>query len=203
MPPHLKKINQAHLENSRYGQIVTHVEKELQLNGLEAPDGLQINTVSHKTANTDADRPKPTCHHCKKPENYKNWCRLLKKQTKPSDDTQKNPENKNRGANNSIPNNNTNRNKYNNNHKDGKRAEKNPKTVCPTCETNEKTNHSTEKCFYGAHATQPIDRLPSTEDRKGGIRSNKEPVKMTRMKLLKLQAKIQTGKATSSLWSFD
>ena len=47
MPPHLKKsINQAHLENGTYEQIVTHhLERELKLNGLEAPNELQINTV--------------------------------------------------------------------------------------------------------------------------------------------------------------
>ena len=67
MPPHLKKsINQAHLENGAYERIVTNLEKEIELNGLEAPDELQINTVSHNTANTRADRPKPTCLHCKK-----------------------------------------------------------------------------------------------------------------------------------------
>ena len=38
-PPHLKKsINQAHLENGMYEQIVTHLEREIELNGLEAPD---------------------------------------------------------------------------------------------------------------------------------------------------------------------
>ena len=37
MPPFLKKsINQAHLENGTYEQIVTHLERELELNGLEA-----------------------------------------------------------------------------------------------------------------------------------------------------------------------
>ena len=47
MPPHLKKsINQARLEKGTFEQIVRHLEKELQLNGLEAPDELQINTVS-------------------------------------------------------------------------------------------------------------------------------------------------------------
>ena len=63
MPPYLKKsINQAHLEKGAYEQIVTHLEKELELNGLEAPDELQINTVSHNTVNANADRTKPTCH---------------------------------------------------------------------------------------------------------------------------------------------
>ena len=48
-PPHLKKsLNQAHLENGTYEQIVKHLEKELELNSLEYPDGTQINTVTHK-----------------------------------------------------------------------------------------------------------------------------------------------------------
>ena len=80
-PPHLKKsINQAHLENGTYEQIVTHLEKELELNGLEAPHELQINTVSQNTTKTNAYRPKLTCHHCKKPGHYRNQCRLMKKQ---------------------------------------------------------------------------------------------------------------------------
>ena len=33
-----KSINQAHLEKSIYEQIVTHPEKETELNGLEAPE---------------------------------------------------------------------------------------------------------------------------------------------------------------------
>ena len=49
MPPHLKKsINQAHLENGTYEQIVTHFERELELNSLEYPDETQMNTVTHK-----------------------------------------------------------------------------------------------------------------------------------------------------------
>ena len=73
MPPHLKQsINQAHLENGTYEQIVTHLERELELNGLEAPDEIQINTVGHNTVHANADRPKPTCHHCKKPGHYRN-----------------------------------------------------------------------------------------------------------------------------------
>ena len=49
VPPHLKKsINQAHLENGTYEQIVTHLERELELNSLEYPDETQMNTVTHK-----------------------------------------------------------------------------------------------------------------------------------------------------------
>ena len=45
MPPHLKKsVNQAHLENGTYEQIVSHLQRELELNGLEAPDEMPINT---------------------------------------------------------------------------------------------------------------------------------------------------------------
>ena len=49
MPLHLKKfINQAHSENGAYEQIVTHLERELELNSLEYPNVTQMNTVTHK-----------------------------------------------------------------------------------------------------------------------------------------------------------
>ena len=49
MPPHLKKsINKAHLENGTCEQIVTHLERELELNSLEYPDETQMNTVMYK-----------------------------------------------------------------------------------------------------------------------------------------------------------
>ena len=49
MPPHLRKSkNQAQLENGTYEQIVTHLERELELKSLEHPDETQMNTVTHK-----------------------------------------------------------------------------------------------------------------------------------------------------------
>ena len=71
MPPHLKKsINQAHLENGTCEQIVTHLERELELNSLEYPDETQMNTVMYKqqidgnpdnagNINTDTNDSKP------------------------------------------------------------------------------------------------------------------------------------------------
>ena len=166
MPPHLKKsINQAHLENGTYEQIVTHLERELELNGLEAPDELQINTVSQSTVNANADRTKPTCHYCKKPGHYKNQCRLLKKQREQTDDNQNYPRNKNSDANTSNPNGNV--NNPNNNNRNSNRAETKPKTVYPPCETCGKTNHSTERCYRGANAANrppPRQRRPERQN---------------------------------------
>ena len=165
MPPHLKKsINQAHLENGTYEQIVTHLERELELNGLEAADELPINNVSQQPTNTNADRPKPKCHHCKKPGHYRNQCRLLEKQLEQTENNQNKPGNKNSAANTSNPNGNVNNNK---NNKNSNKAERKPKTVYPPCETCGKTNHSTEKCYFGANAANrppPRHRRPERQN---------------------------------------
>ena len=80
MPPHLKKsINQAHLANGTYEQIVSHLERELELKGLEAPDEMPINTVTQQAPQQNSNKPRPTCHHCKKPGHYQTQCRQLKR----------------------------------------------------------------------------------------------------------------------------
>ena len=166
MPPQLKKsLNQAHLENGTYEQIVTHLERELELNGLEAPDELQINTVTHNTVNANADRTKPTCHYCKKTGHYKNQCRFLKKQREQTENNQNNPGNKSSDANTSNPNGNV--NYPNNNSRNSNRPEREPKTVYPPCETCGKTNHSTERCYHGANAANrppPRQRRPERQN---------------------------------------
>ena len=174
------------MENGIYEQIVTHLQKELELNGLEAPHELKTNTESQNNVNANADRPKPTCQHCKEPGHYRNQCRLFKKQREQTENFQNNPGNKNSDANTSNPKSNV--NNHNNKNKNKKRAERKPTTVYSPCETCGKTNHFTEKCYYGP--MQPIDRLPGREDRKDKIRSKKEPIKMTRRKLLRLQPEI-------------
>ena len=151
MLPHLNKsTNQAHLEKGTYEQIVTNLERELELNGLEAPDELPINNVKQQPTNTSAERPKPTFHHCKKPGHYKNQCRSLKKQREQTEKYQNNHGNKNSDANNSNSKSNNNNNSNNNN--SSNRAERKPKTVYPPCETCGKTNHPSERCDFGANA---------------------------------------------------
>ena len=106
MPPHLKKsINQAHLENGTYEQIVSHLERELELNGLEAPVEMPINTVTQQAPQQNSDKPKPTCHDCKKPGHYQNQCRELKRE---KDQTRKNTNSANNNNGSAQPNPNSN-----------------------------------------------------------------------------------------------
>ena len=145
--------------------FVTHLERELELNDSQATDELQISTVSHNTANANADRPKPTCHHCIKPGLYRNQCRLLEKHREQTEKIQINPGNKNSDANTSNPNSNV--NNHNNNNRNKNKAERKPKTVYPPCGTCGKTNHFTKKRYYGANAANrppPRQRRPARRD---------------------------------------
>ena len=46
MSHHLKKSkNETHLEIGKYEEVVSHLERELVLNGLEAPDEMQKKTL--------------------------------------------------------------------------------------------------------------------------------------------------------------
>ena len=119
--------------------------------------------MSQNSKNTNPDRPKLTCHHCKKPGHYRNQCRLLKKQREQTENNQNIPGNKNNDANYSSPNSYVN-NIYNNN-KNSNKAERKPKTVYPPCETCGKTNHSREKCYFGVNAA---DRPPPRHRRPEG-----------------------------------
>ena len=170
MPPHLKKsINQAHLVNGTYEQIVSHLERELELNGLEAPDEMQINTVMQQDTRQNSEKPKPTCHHCKKPGHYRNQCRQLKRekdQAQNNIDSAANNKNNNGSAQtNSNPNHKAPvANKANNavNQRDRK-----TRPVFPPCETCGRTNHSTERCYLGANAANrppPRNRRPEGQN---------------------------------------
>ena len=163
MHPHLKNsINQAHLENGTYEKIVSHLEKELELNGLEAPDEMPINTMTQQAPQQNSDKSKQTCHHWKKPGQYQNHCRQFKRE---KDQTRNitNSANKNNSSAqaNSNPNNKVSNNTKANNIKN--QRERRSRPVFPPCETRARTNHSTEKCYLGANAASrphPRNRRP-------------------------------------------
>ena len=126
LPPKLKRsVNMARLENATYEEIVTHLERELELNGLEEGDDIPVPTMSTAPTATRPGTgllssgidPKVTCNYCKKPGHVKDECRKLKRK----EEQRRN---------------------------DGQDTKKEyPK--CPTCD---KTNHPAERCWKGAGA---------------------------------------------------
>ena len=144
-PCHLEKsINQARLQNGTYEQIVSHLEKELELNGLDAPDEMPIKTVTQQAPQQNSDKPKPTLHHCKKPGHYHNQCHQLKREKDQNRNITNSANNNNGSAqtNSSLNNKVANNTKANNiNNQRNRRS----RPVFPPCETCGRTNHSTEK----------------------------------------------------------
>ena len=162
MPPHLKKsIDEAHLENGKFEQIVSPLERELELNGLEAPDEISINTVTQQAPQQNSNKPRPTCHHCKKPGHHQNQCRQLKREKGHARNHTNSANNNNCSAQtNSNPNNKVSNNTKANNINIQRARRSRP--IFPPCETCGRTNHSTEKCYLGANAA---NRTPSRNRR--------------------------------------
>ena len=167
MPPNLKKsTNQAHLENGTYEQIVSHLERELELNGLEAPYEIPINTVTQQAPQQNSNKHKPTCHHCKKPGHYQNRCRQLKRE---KDQTRNNVTSAN-NINGSAQTNSNPSNKVANNTKGNSidnQRDRRSRPVFPPCETCCRNNQSTEKCYLGAYAAKrppPRNRRPEGQN---------------------------------------
>ena len=47
LPPKLKRsVNMARLENATYEEIITHLERELELNGIEEGDDIPVPILS-------------------------------------------------------------------------------------------------------------------------------------------------------------
>ena len=115
----------------------------------------------------NSEKPKPTCHNCKNPGHYRNQCRRLKREKDQARNNTKSADNNNNyngGAQtkpnpNIIVSNNNNANNTNN------QKHRSPRLVYLPCETCAKTNHSTEKCYFGANAA---NRPPSRNRRPEG-----------------------------------
>ena len=58
------------------------LERDLELNGLKAPDEMPINTVTQEASQQNSEKPKRRCHHCKNQGHYQNQCRQLNSKEK-------------------------------------------------------------------------------------------------------------------------
>ena len=71
LPPHLKRsLNLAYLEKGTYDQIVAHLERELELSGLENDGEQTIPTMTAVPPNDNQQNTEQTevvCQYCKKP----------------------------------------------------------------------------------------------------------------------------------------
>ena len=79
MPPHLKRsLNLAYVENGKYDQTVAHLERELELSGLDNDGELTIPTMTAVPPNDsqqNTEQTKVVCHYCKKPGHVIRDCR--------------------------------------------------------------------------------------------------------------------------------
>ena len=164
MPPHLKKsINQAYLENGTYDQIVKHLEREMELNGLEADEPLvktqmtvtkkaQTTEKTDKKQNDKAKKQTPKtvpdktlkndqCRYCKETGHMMTDCPKLAKRRKLEADPD---------------------------------AEK-----CQTCNT---PGHDEENCYFGANMENRPSKWNLTEAQKKIIEEYKQAKKPIRPK---------------------
>ena len=127
LPPQLKRsLNLAYLGNGTYDQIVAHLERELELSGLENDGELTIPTMTAVPPNDNqqnTEQAKIVCHYCKKLGQVIRDCR---KRMRKEQEQRKDP---------SI--------------QKTKPSTSRSFTRCPHCQ---RTNHPPEKCWSGPNA---------------------------------------------------
>ena len=95
MPDHVKKIlNRAYLEDKPYNDIVLHLEREMQLNGLGAPDEVtlvplnkiepiqtqtEVKPSQNNTQHTTQNIKKGYCFYCNKFGHFNTECRKIRR----------------------------------------------------------------------------------------------------------------------------
>ena len=141
MPPHqVKSINHAQLENGTYEYIVSHLERELELNDLETPVEIEMKTVTkHVTIHNPEERETPADIPPQQATIVQTAVNSEERRSKPiatktvleitiktNTKTNSNPNYKNSKISNAN----------NTNHQNDKK----PETVCPHCETCLKIN---------------------------------------------------------------
>ena len=136
LPPHLKRsLNVAYLENGTYDQIVAHLERELELSGVENDGELTIPTmtVPPNDIQQNNEQTKVVCHYCKKPGHViRECCKRMRKEQEQRNDPSP--------------------------HK-MKPSTSKSYAPCPHCQ---RTNHPPEQCWSGPNAAKRPKRFKQT-----------------------------------------
>ena len=162
------------------------LKKELELNGFEMPEELQVNSVTLRAAKPNTEKHKLTYHHCKKPSHYRNQCCNLKRTEDQTKSTKESAGKNNSGQTNSKPNNNKNANdsKINNtNNQNGRK----PETVYQPCDTCGKAKNSSETNSFRDNAA---NRPPPWHTRPTEGRQYVKTHKANQMKMSKLRPNV-------------
>ena len=134
LPPHLKgSLNLAYLENGTYDQIVAHLERELELSGLENDGELTKPTTIAVPSNDNqpnTEQTKVICDYCKKPGHVIRECR---KRMRKEQEQRNDPPNQN--------------------------IEPSTSKSFPPCFHCQRTNRPPEKCWSGPNAANRPKRF--------------------------------------------
>ena len=157
MPPHLKKsINQAYLENGTYDQIVKHLEREMELNGLESDDSnVKTQMTVTKKQNQDNKTPQKPKNQTKTPKTVPNnritddQCRYCKDATHPTSECEKL----------------------------AKRLKLDEDPNAPRCTNCNTPGHEADRCYFGANMENRPPNWTLTENQKKVIEEYKKAKK--------------------------
>ena len=188
--PLKNSINQAHLQNGTYKQIVSHLERELELNGSEAPDDMQIITVTQQASQENSENPKSTCHHCKKAGHYRNQCRQLKREKDQIRNITNSAENNNNNNGSAQTNSNSTSKVFKNTNANNVNVRETEDLDLCTHPVRPLMQLTTPQTSVNLEQTQRTDRLPGMKGRKDKTKSNREMPKATQMGMSKLQPKL-------------
>ena len=147
LPPKLERsVKMARLENGSYGEIVAHLERDLELNALEESDDLPMATMTSssskpKTPLSTGQMSGITCNYCKEKSHMVKDCKKLKKKKE----------------------------------KDAQQGKSTQKKTYPECGTCGKKNHPEDRCWQGAgaHLKPKRNRSEDSNDNKPNSKAQK------------------------------
>ena len=158
--------------------------------------------MTHKATRQHSEKPKPTCQHCQKPGHHRNQCRQLRQKKDQARNNTSSADNSNDNIGNGQTNSDSDRRVANNTNANNTYSQKKTEGLDLSAHSMRPVvKPTTPQKNVTLERTQRTNHLPGTDDRKDKTKSNREILKATQMRMFKLQHKLLTRNATSSLRS--